>query len=201
MGPHLYEIFYGKESINHRLFMLVNHADLPFLDSVMPVFTLLGGSRACYLYFLILGVAWLVNKKAVPGRYLVVYTVATFFALGVEELLKGFFQVPRPPQAIGMESVRVIGRMSRSFSLPSGHAIFSFMTAFTLSYGRGLGWKLPLYLFALLVAYSRVYVGAHYPLDVAAGGIVGVACGLAVWKAYECLESRRRKSTASRPGG
>lgn len=198
MGPQLYETFYGRESINHKLFMLVNHADLPVLDHIMPVFTLLGGSRICYLYFLILAILWLINKKVMPGRYLVVYIVATFFALGVEELLKGFFHVPRPPQAIGAESVRVIGRVSRSFSLPSGHAIFSFVTAFVLSYGRNWRWKWPFFLFAVVVAYSRVYVGAHYPLDVAVGGMVGVGCGYIVWKCYGFVETRRRKTEKDR---
>ncbi|KAF0219153.1 MAG: PA-phosphatase-like [Geobacteraceae bacterium] len=200
MGAQLYETFYGRESVNHKLFMLMNHAGLPFLDHIMPVFTLLGGPRICYLYFLILALVRLVNKRVMPGRYLVVYTVATFFAIGVEDLLKGFFRVPRPPLAIGAESVRVIGRMSSSFSLPSGHAIFSFVTAFTLSYGRSWRWKCPLFLFAVLVAFSRVYVGAHYPLDVAAGGVVGVACGYIVWRFYEFVENRRRISGETRSG-
>ncbi len=190
MGAQLYELFYGKESLNRKLFMLINHADTPFFDTVMPVFTLLGGSRLVYLYFLLMLVCCLVDKRVMPVRYLVVYAVATLFSLGAEDLLKGFFHVPRPALAIGMEQVRVLGKFSKSYSLPSGHAVFSFMTAFVLSYGRGRRWKAPLFTFALLVTYSRVYVGAHYPLDVTAGGVVGVTCGFIVWKVYEQAAKR-----------
>jgi undecaprenyl-diphosphatase len=186
----MYEFFYGRDSVNQKLFMLVNHADLPFLDAVMPVFTILGGSWIVYLYSLLLVVCYFVDKRVMPGRYLVVYLVATLLSLWVEYLLKGFFHVPRPALAIGMEHVRILGKFSKSYALPSGHAVFSFMTAFTLGYGRSWRWKAPLFLFAFLVAYSRVYVGAHYPLDVLAGGVIGVLCGFIAWKVYEQVGKR-----------
>jgi len=188
MTPQLYELLYGKASINHHLFMYLNHASNPVLDALMPVFTLLGGSRICYFYFLILFIFALVNKEWVPWRVLLVYCIATFFALGVEGLLKELFHVPRPALAIGIEQIHILGEVKLKNSLPSGHAVFSFMTAFTLGYRRGLSWKLPLYIFAVLVAYARIYVGAHYPLDVLAGALVGMGCGLVIWKLYELLE-------------
>ena len=33
-----------------------------------------------------------------------------------------------------------------------------------------------------LIAYSRVYLGVHYPLDVVAGGIAGITCAIGVWR-------------------
>lgn len=154
-GASLYSYFYGSGSINQKLFMLVNHADLPLLDAMMPIITFLGGSRLFYAYFALLALLYFTNKRVMPGSYLLVYLVATFFALGVESLLKELSRVPRPPIAIGYDSVRVLGKVSRSFSLPSGHAVFSFMTAFVLSHGRSRWWKVPLFLFACLVAWSR----------------------------------------------
>jgi undecaprenyl-diphosphatase len=195
MEHQIYHFFYGPQSINHKLFMLVNHTNAPLLDTIMPVFTLLGGSRLVYLYFLILAVWYFVDKKAMPGRYLVVYFVATFFSLGVEEALKGLTHVPRPPVAIGPTHVRVLGRMSSSFSFPSGHAIFSFMSAYTLSHGRSWRWKGVLFLFAACVAYSRVYVGAHYPLDVAGGAVVGCGCGFLVWSIGERVRGKGASRT------
>ena len=67
------------------------------------------------------------------------------------------------------------------------------MTAFTLSYRRSWRWKVPLLSIALLVGYARIYMGAHYPLDVAAGGVVGGFAGLVVWQGYEWVESRRKR--------
>jgi len=186
----MYELFYGRDSINHKLFMVINQADLPFLDAVMPILTLLGGSWLVYFYLLLMLVCYGIDKRVMPGRYLVAYCVATLFSLGAEDVLKGFFHVPRPALAIGMEHVRILGKFSKSYALPSGHAVFSFMTAFTLSHGRNWKWKAPLFLFAVLVAYSRVYVGAHYPLDVAAGAVVGTGCGFIAWKVYEQVGKR-----------
>ncbi len=184
MGTALYELCYGREGINHKLFMLINHADLPFLDILMPLITTIGGAGFFYLYFALMVVVYVADSKLMPGRYLVVYAVATMLALFVENLLKEFFHVPRPAMAIGVEQIRILGEIKKYNSLPSGHAVFSFMTAYVLSSGRSARWKWAFFSVASIVSYSRVYVGAHYPLDVIAGTAVGVACGFTVWKLY-----------------
>lgn len=187
-GTHLFELFYGRESLNTKLFMLINHASLPFLDAVLPAITFTGGSRIFPAYYAILLALYLIDRRIMPGKCLVVYLVAVSISLGAESLLKDFFHVPRPPYALGIGSVRLLGRVSSTYSLPSGHAVFSFMTAFTLSYGRSPLCKFLLFFWALLVAYSRVYLGDHYPLDVAAGALVGVASGLAAWECCALIE-------------
>jgi membrane-associated phospholipid phosphatase len=61
-------------------------------------------------------------------------------------------------------------------SFPSGHTATSF--AFATGAGRVLPWtRPPLYALAVLVAYSRVNAGVHYPLDVIGGALAGVAVG------------------------
>ena len=64
-------------------------------------------------------------------------------------------------------------------SFPSGHAAAAFAGAFVLSrlvpVSRIVWWIL-----AVMIAYARVYLGVHYPLDVIGGALVGVACGAVV---------------------
>jgi len=67
------------------------------------------------------------------------------------------------------------------------------MTACTLTPARRKLCKFLLFFWALLLAYSRVYLGDHYPLDVAAGALVGTGCGLAAWKFYSLVESWFRR--------
>jgi undecaprenyl-diphosphatase len=74
-------------------------------------------------------------------------------------------------------------------SLPSGHAATSFACAATLAWLTPLS-PVVLYALAALIAFSRVYVGVHYPLDV----IGGAALGLGVATALRLLVEARRRS-------
>ncbi len=70
-------------------------------------------------------------------------------------------------------------RMPSSASFPSGHTASAFAFATAVGHRIPALW-LPLRCLALLVGYSRVHTGVHYPGDVVAGAVVGSACGLAV---------------------
>ena len=77
-------------------------------------------------------------------------------------------------------------------SFPSGHAANSFAlaTIFTLFFRR-LGWIFMA--FATLVAYSRIYVGAHWPLDVVAASLIGAGTALMLAMCVEMLGTRLRR--------
>jgi undecaprenyl-diphosphatase len=77
-------------------------------------------------------------------------------------------------------------------SFPSGHAATSFACAATLAWLTPLS-PIALYTLAALIAFSRVYVGVHYPLDV----LGGAALGLGVATALRLLVEARRRSARS----
>jgi undecaprenyl-diphosphatase len=62
-------------------------------------------------------------------------------------------------------------------SFPSGHSITAFSMAVILS-GAYPRWRVLFYSLAALIALSRVYLGAHFPSDVFAGAVLGVAVGM-----------------------
>ena len=69
-------------------------------------------------------------------------------------------------------------RMPVSTSFPSGHS--GSAAAFAVSVGEMLpGLRLPLRVAALVVAFSRIYTGVHYPADVVVGAAVGALVGRA----------------------
>jgi undecaprenyl-diphosphatase len=66
-------------------------------------------------------------------------------------------------------------------SFPSGHATTSFAAAATLARFVPRKWiAVALYVLAALIAWSRVYVGAHYPLDVLGGAVLGLLIATAL---------------------
>ena len=65
-------------------------------------------------------------------------------------------------------------------AMPSGHASITFSVATILGY-RYPRWRIPLYIGAGLVSFSRVYLGRHYTSDVVVGAAIGTATGVLVW--------------------
>jgi membrane-associated phospholipid phosphatase len=98
----------------------------------------------------------------------------------VVAVVKHLLALPRPAAVLGEQRVRVLLEPLLYNSFPSGHAVALGIVAayFTGRYG----WQAaPLWLFAVAGAMARVYVGAHWTIDVAAGLGIGSLIGLGAW--------------------
>jgi diacylglycerol kinase family enzyme/membrane-associated phospholipid phosphatase len=85
--------------------------------------------------------------------------------------LKRFFRRRRP--FIAFVKARVFGTRPRDFSFPSGHAAAGFAGAYILG-AHAPAFAPIFYALAAIVSLSRVYLGVHYPSDVAFGGLLGI---------------------------
>lgn len=97
-------------------------------------------------------------------------------------LLKEWFGRLRPCKA-GIAGLRVLVDCGPAYSFPSSHAANMGAVGTWLALGaRRRRWRAAILLLPLLVAYSRVHVGVHYPLDVMAGWCWGMGLALG-WQA------------------
>jgi len=124
--------------------------------------------------------------------------VLVLAADGIADLLaralKGVVDVERP--AFRYAEPKALVHVPRDHSFPSGHAATSFACATVLAWAFPR-LAVPLYLLAAAIAFSRVYVGVHYPLDVLAGAALGVLVATALLR---LVRARPRSPRARRPG-
>jgi undecaprenyl-diphosphatase len=121
------------------------------------------------------GIVWLVAAAVVAllrgrPRVFVLVAAADLVAAVAADALQHAFGHERPHVARLMA-------LPHSHSFPSGHATTSFACATVLAVLEPK-LRVPALLLAAAIAYSRLYVGVHYPADVLAGAALGAATGL-----------------------
>lgn len=120
-------------------------------------------------------------------------TICVFIAGALNSILKELFDRPRPwsfyYQAIdqGLVNVTYLFAMDTAESFPSGHttAVFALAAAMHQLYGKKVLW---VYLFAAWIGVSRVFCGAHFPIDVLAGVAVGIIITQATFWLFSLVE-------------
>jgi len=155
------------------------------LDDAFVALTRIGSEGA--IWILIALIAALYWRRPAILLYVVVADVAADIS---SALLRWAIGRERPPERF--PDPRPLVHVPGSDSFPSGHAATSFACAATLAWLTPLS-PVALYLLAALIAFSRVYVGVHYPLDV----IGGAALGYGVATALRLLVEARRRSARS----
>ncbi|MBI5568608.1 MAG: phosphatase PAP2 family protein [Desulfomonile tiedjei] len=150
------------------LFRLLNETHSPLTDPIWLSLTTLGDGLVLGL----LAGAFLVKNP----RITVLGVVLLVGGSAVVHVIKPLVHAPRP--AAVMEAVHVVGPLLRSGSFPSGHAAAAVAFAVAVAhYSRSRTAAVGTIAFAVLVGLSRIFVGAHFPLDVLAGSI----CALLVF--------------------
>ena len=179
-------------AIQNTLNLLAEHFDLPmldwiqstmrsdFLDTVMPIITLLGDA----------GIFWIICAVIlmfVPGQRKAGFSMGLALMLGLvvcNIILKPTIARIRPYdyqlENLGKEIILLIDAQ-HDFSFPSGHTIASFEACTALMlHNRKLG--IPACILAVLIAFSRLYLYVHYPTDVFASIILGfILAWIATW--------------------
>jgi len=124
---------------------------------------------------------------AIKNKHVLISAALSSGIVYVLNLLIGFVAMRHRP-FVDHEVNKLVEKVATSKSFPSDHAGLAFAIASLLSffYPR---WSRAFYVWAFLIALSRIFVGVHYPLDVAAGIIIGIAVALAVRKCMGIRQS------------
>jgi undecaprenyl-diphosphatase len=150
----------------HVLTWIVDHR-LGVLSPLLIGVTYLATGGTVWVVFAVL-IAWRTRRAILPVGILA--AVCVWGADGISHLLKT--ATDRPHLYVAMPHLHTLISRPTSDSFPSSHATTAFAGAVVLSFLLPRLW--PLFVAAAtLVAFSRLYVGVHYPTDVVAGAAIG----------------------------
>ncbi|MDY6966334.1 MAG: phosphatase PAP2 family protein [Halobacteriota archaeon] len=177
-------VYLEEIPLDNYLFILINQR-LAF-EGLDPFF--LFGARVL-VYIPMVPAAWLFLKGDKETRMIIIFMfMVVFFSRIIYETFKSMTGRLRPYDYL--EDVRLIVEKRPELSFPSGHAtVASVLTTFAFYFRRDKSRYLMI-LYLLTVAYSRIYVGVHYPLDVVGGILLGVSTSLGFVALYETFSRK-----------
>jgi len=156
-----------------RAWLVTHHT--PWLDTVLWTLSAAGVGGAIWIAMAAVMASWVPRLRA-PAWQVV---LAVVLAQGVVDWgIKPLIARPRP--FVSDASSRVVGYQPPTYSFPSGHAASSFAAATVLAFALSRRRAATAWILAATVAFSRIYIGVHYPLDVVVGALIGMLLGVLV---------------------
>lgn len=177
----------GLIDIDQSIFLYLNGKHTPFWDAVMVLFT---GTGYWLLFYLPL--LYFIVKKYGAKAFIILVMLALAILISdqVSGLIKDTVQRLRPTHDPGIQNlVHSVVTKGGRYGFFSSHASNTFTTAiFTALLFRNSRYNLIIFSWAILISYTRIYLGLHYPLDILAGMTFGILAGSGMYKLLIFLE-------------
>ncbi len=159
-------------TLNDRLFLAINAPDHP--AAFIVTFAELAATWLVYAAAALVPALWIWGHPRARAALLAT-VLGVFVALGVNQVLGLLWHEPRPFM-IGLGHTLAFHVVENSF--PSDHATFLWSLGWALiATGAARRWGVMVCFAGLLVAWARVYLGLHFPIDMAASFLVALTSG------------------------
>ncbi len=162
----------------------------PIFDVFFPIIT----NQDIWTIPILIGVIILSIKGGKRGKISsAILVIAIILAdYSSAQILKPFFQRLRPSHEL-IDGIRLLVPKGGKYGFVSSHAANIFAAATVLSYFY-IKYKKLFFTIAVLVAFSRVYVGVHYPADIFFGSLLGYGLAWIVLTAWIMIKMRNLKA-------
>lgn len=188
------------KELDRDLLLYLNSFHTPFLDPVMFWITKTLFWLPLYLFLLFLTIKYF--KK---DWWIVIIGIALAILLTdriTSGFMKPFFERLRPSREPSLQGLVHLVQDSAGrfytggkFGFASSHAANTFATAmfFWLVFRHRYRWMWVLFVWATVMTYTRIYLGAHYPGDILVGLLIGLACGWLGYTVQQWIWQRKYK--------
>lgn len=140
-------------------------------DKIMPIITAAGNLGIVWVVISVLLIAK--SDYRLLGKMIMTSLIIT--TIVGEGIIKNIVKRKRP--FYNNEDKELLIDRPITYSFPSGHTASSFAVAAVFIETEN-GASFEIIVLASLIAFSRVYLGVHYPSDVLGGGVIGFLCGI-----------------------
>ena len=184
------EYLIGLDKVVFRFFNIT--IANPLFDFIMPIIT----NQNIWTIPILVIILFLLIKGGRRGRFTAIILIVSVGLADATsaQIFKPFFGRLRPSYEL-TEGIRILMGRGGKFGFVSSHAANIFAAAVVLNYFYPR-YKAVFFTIAPLVAFSRVYVGVHYPADIIFGGLLGYSLAWAVLSAWVMIKMRELKRGA-----
>lgn len=183
------------DSIDKQLFLLLNGMHCSWMDTFMWLIS----KKLIWVPLYALIIWYIIKKRKWNTIYTLLFIVLMIIISDqVCNLVKDAVMRFRPSHEPALEGLVHLVKDNHgnfykggSYGFISSHAANSFAVAIFVSLFFKVRWvTLAVFIWALVVSYSRIYLGVHYPFDIAGGAIVGIASGIFIFYTEQYIHQK-----------